>query len=520
MLKTLLLGVVAVVLIVAIGLFVWARSVFTQDEVRTRLAAQLSEALGQPVTIGSIGAAIYPRVTVNLGAVAIGEPARIEVETLQVGTDFRALLSRRIEHASLRLSGARIALPLPAFDVAAGGSSRESGDSPESSPVEIVSIDEIVLADVVITSGGRELRGDVEVVPEGDGLTIRRVSLEADDTTINVTGAITDFSGPTGELVVTAGALNFEELLAFVSDFAGSAGLGAAEADASTVPPAGASAAPSGLDIALSLEADSATMGDLSLQQLSGRARVTAESMALDPVSFGLFGGTYEGALVLTLGVPPAFTLNATLSDVDMAAVTAFAGSPDVLTGRLSGTIELAGSGLDADSVLESTRGTARVAITDGTVKRLGLVRTVVVATSGRSDVSLADAGGATDEPFSRLGGTLDVAGGSARTQDLRFESPDLTLDVTGDLRLDGSAIDLAGQVRLSEELSKQAGRDLARYTQQEGRVTLPVTITGSAESPQVRIDVASAAKRAITNRATEEVEGAIKRGLGGLLGR
>jgi hypothetical protein len=72
----------------------------------------------------------------------------------------------------------------------------------------------------------------------------------------------------------------------------------------------------------------------------------------------------------------------------------------------------------------------------------------------------------------------------------------------------------------LSEELSKQAGRDLARYTQQEGRVTLPVTITGSAESPQVRVDVASAAKRAITNRATEEVEGAIKRGLGGLLGR
>jgi hypothetical protein len=50
--------------------------------------------------------------------------------------------------------------------------------------------------------------------------------------------------------------------------------------------------------------------------------------------------------------------------------------------------------------------------------------------------------------------------------------------------------------------------------------VTLPATITGSAESPQVRIDVASMAKRAITNRANEEAQKVLKKGLGGLLQR
>jgi hypothetical protein len=85
-------------------------------------------------------------------------------------------------------------------------------------------------------------------------------------------------------------------------------------------------------------------------------------------------------------------------------------------------------------------------------------------------------------------------------------------------VRLDGSAINLAGQVQLSDELSKQAGQDLVRYTQEGGRVTLPVAITGSANAPHVMIDVAGMAKRAVTNRAQEEAQKALKKGLGDLL--
>jgi hypothetical protein len=112
------------------------------------------------------------------------------------------------------------------------------------------------------------------------------------------------------------------------------------------------------------------------------------------------------------------------------------------------------------------------------------------------------------------------VSNGSASTQDLRFESPDVLLAATGGLRLDGSAINLAGQVQLSDELSREAGRDLVRYTQEQGRVTLPATITGSADNPQVRIDLAKAATRAITNKATEEAGKIIKRNLGDLFKR
>jgi uncharacterized protein involved in outer membrane biogenesis len=260
-------------------------------------------------------------------------------------------------------------------------------------------------------------------------------------------------------------------------------------------------------------------MGMLTLETLAGKARITADTMTLEPIRFGVFGGRYDGSLGFTLAAVPDFTLNATLAGVDMAAATAFAGSPGTISGRLSGKLNLAGRGMDVSSVMKATHGTARVDIVDGVIKNLGLIRSIVVATSGRADVAAAG-GGARDEPFTKLGATLTVAGGSARTEDLRFASKDVLLAAGGTVRLDGAGINLAGQVQLSDELSKQAGRDLVRYTQDAGRVTLPATITGSADAPQVRIDIASMATRAVTNRAKEEGQKALKKGLRGLFKR
>ena len=234
MLKKVLLGAFVLILLLSIGLFLWARAVFTHDYVRTALAEQLSKALGQPVRVETIAATIYPRVTVNLGRVSIGEPARIHVQTLHVGTDFGALLSRRIEHARLELSGARVELPLPDFAIGSGSTAGSSGTP----PVEIVSIDEVVLRGVEIVSGGRTLTGDVEVVPDGKGVTLRRVALVADKAAIDITGRISDLSGPVGNVAIKAGALNVDRLLAFANDFATGAGMGAAATKRSPSGPA------------------------------------------------------------------------------------------------------------------------------------------------------------------------------------------------------------------------------------------------------------------------------------------
>jgi type II secretion system protein N len=516
MLKKLLVGIALLILVAVLGLWFFARAVLGHEAVRTALATQASNAIGQPVVIGGISAAIFPRVTVNLQDVAIGAPPRIQVRSLQVGADLGALFSRRIERARLRLAGARIELPLPPLTAESGDPAAD--EPPDNPPVELVSIDEIVLSEVEVVSGGHTLRGDIELVPERQGLALRRLTLGAGDTRIEASGHIRDLFAPAGELSLKAGALDVDQLLALATAFSSGAGLPATEprGGAAARVPSGSSA----MNLSITIEADRATMGGMTIDTLTGGAKVTADAITIEPMAFNLFGGRYEGALSLNLaGAAPTFRWRAALAGIDVAAASAFAGRPDTISGRLSGKLDLVGEGNDAAAATQTLRGTTRLEVTNGVVRNLGLVRTIVAATSSLADAK-REASGPRDEAFSRLAATLVIADGAARTDDFLFESADLSLTASGTLRLDGSAINLAGKVQLSEELTKKAGNDLVRYTQDQGRVTLPATITGSASAPSVRIDVADAARRAIRNRATEETQKAIKKGIGGLFKR
>lgn len=512
MVKKIALSVAVIVLVAAAGLFLWARSVFTHDGVRAALAEQLTKALGQPVHVGGVAATIYPRVTMRLEEVTIGQPARIQVHTLDVGTDFRALLSRRIEHAALHLNGARIELPLPALG---GGTTSPTPSTPasRSAPVELVSIDEIVLKGVEIVSGSRSLRGDVELVPRGKGATLRKMSLSADGTTVTVTGAITDLAGPSGDLAVKAGTLNFDKLLAFMSEF--SAGAGMTSSPATSARSKSASAP---MRLSISLDAERATMGAMVIDKLAGRAVIRNQDVVLSPLTFYLFGGRYDGSLDLaTAGSVPEFHWKASLAGIDIAKAAAFGGSPDTVSGKLDGRIDLAGRGTDAGTAIRLAHGTARIDATNGVVRNLGLIRAVVAATSLNAGAVAQTAMASRDEPFSRLGMTLAIAGGSASTRDLLFESESLSLSAAGTLRLDGSSANFQGNLQLSEALSKQTAAAVFRVTQQSGRVTLPATVTGKAGSYSVSVDAASLAKRALRNEAAEQTKKAITKGLGDL---
>jgi uncharacterized protein involved in outer membrane biogenesis len=522
--KRLILILAALVLILFIGLFVWARAALTGDGVRRALEAQLTRALGQPVAIGQAGVSIFPRVTLDLSDVTIGQPARVTVRTLHVGADLRALISRRIEHADVRLDGARVQLPLPPFAFLAQA---DTANPPARAPVEIVSVDAVSFRDVEIVSGGRTLRGSVDLVPVGRGADVRRIALETDDTALEISGRIDDLAGPTGELTAAADTLDVPALLAFVNDFAAGSGLSSgsgAQSGRAGPQPRARTDDPSPTNLVVTLSAKRAVVGALALAEVKGRARVTPDRVSLDPLEFQLFGGSLSGVVTSPLGGAPAFHANARVSGLDVAAIAAFAGSPGTITGRLSGTIDLGARGASVEELRSAARGNARVTIADGTVTGLGLVRSVVLATSMREGAGAAAAStrdaSSVPEPFSALRATVAVAGGRATTDDLEFMSPDVSLTGAGVLELSTLAVEVAGRVQLSEALSKQAGRDLVRYTQDEGRVTLPVRVSGTPGRFRVGIDMSEAARRAITNRAADELLkalGRIKKGGGGV---
>jgi len=505
--KKALLGIVVVLLVAMLGLFVWARTVLTSDTVRTTVAAKLSDSLGQPVTIGGLSASIFPRVSLNLNAVTIGRPGQLSVGTLAIGTDFGALLSRRIEHATVRLDAAHVTLPLPEFASASRSpsSTGPASTSGSGASVELVSVDDILLNDVEFTSGGRTIRGDVDLAVSGQSATIRKIALRADGTTVTMTGTLSDYSAPAGTLTVQAGAMNVLDLVAFVTDFTKRSGL----SSGSSSPAPGSSARrPAGtMNIALTIGADRATIGELALDHVTGHAHITDQAITIDPAHFNVFGGSYSGSLILNLGDTPEFHVNTTLSGIDMAAVMTFAHHPGLVTGHMAGTLVLNGRGLSSAAVIASSRGTAHASIANGTIKGLGLVKGAVLATSMRAGSALQATSASSTEPFTSLEGTFTIADGAATTTNLKFTSNDVLLSATGTVRLDGSAIELAGPLQLSDDLSKQAGRDLVKYTQKDGRVTLPAKVSGSADDLHVGVDTGEMAKRAITNAAGEQAK-------------
>jgi uncharacterized protein involved in outer membrane biogenesis len=380
-----------------------------------------------------------------------------------------------------------------------------------------VSIDEIVLRNVEVLSGGRALRGDIELVPTGDGVQIRRVALSADDTAIAMTGALTSLSPLEGQLEAKAESVDFDRLMAFLTDFsAAEPGTPAGSAPATGV----------GGRLTVALTAGRATTGGLVLSDLRATATVTPDAVAFDPIAFGVFGGRYEGTMHLAVGGAPEFRWRGQVSGIDAAEVMAFAGSPNTIAGTLAGTIALDGAGLEMEQALRTAHGTARIDITDGTIAGLALVRTVVTATSGRGGIltsastALASRGdAAAAERFSRLGATLSLAEGRMTTTDLALTSTDVDLTATGTVNIATMATEFAGRAQLSEALSAEAGTDLRRYAQEGGRVTLPVTVTGPIESLVVRVDLGDAAMRALRNRAADEAKKALERNLPSLRG-
>jgi uncharacterized protein involved in outer membrane biogenesis len=526
--KRIVIGLIAFVVLGGSALAILARSVLTGDNVRATIASQVSAAIGQPVTIGGLSASIYPRVTMDLTDVAIGQPTRVQLQSMHIGTSLGALFSRRIEQATVHIDGAHVMLPLPQFAIAATTTSGEtsSGNHP---PVEIVSIDEIVLRNVEVVRGERTLRGEIELVPQAKGVLVRRVALAADDTTIEMSGTVSSFSPIEGRIEARATDVDFDRLLAFLSDFAAMPSAGGASTTGAT----GTSPVMTALDGKLTfvLTLGRATTGDISLSDLRATAQVMANAVTFEPLSFGVFGGRYDGGMHLTLADAPRYRWEGKVGGINAATLMAFADSPNTISGTLAGTIALEGTGLAMEQALRTARGTARIDIADGAIAGLSLVRTIVLATSGRGGYvssagsAVASRGNTTEsERFSRLGATLSLGNGVIRTNDFAMTSTDVDLTGGGTVTLATMMTKLDGTVRLSETLSKQAGTDLYRYAQDDGRITLPARVSGPIGSLSVGIDVGAAATRAIRNRAAEEAQKAIERnlprGLGGLFPR
>ena len=487
-----LLFLVSAIVIVVLCATIFVYWFFSGDGLRRAIEQQATAWLGQPVKVGRARAGIFPRTAIHLGDVRIGDPARVTLAEVDVSTDFRELVSRRIRDAAITIANSRIEMPLP-FTIPSGGEGETSGNTP--SVVEIVSIRTIALDDIVVVSRGKEVRVSAESSLTGNRLTLHRFEARSGATTLDAEGEVDLAPGVEARLKAKANKLDVDELLAL--------------ADAFTPPQASSrtTASPSvPMKIAARVSADTATTGGVEVRQFATDLEVSGDRVVLSPLTFQLFGGRYQGAVSAQLGNVLSLTIKSRLQDLNVAQLAAFGGSPDTISGTLTGAGSFSGSGPDIAAVLKSARGMGTATIANGAIRRLNLVRTVVLF-FGRP---AADTPEGTDQ-FERIDASFTLANQILRAEPLSLRSRDADIVGSVTLHVDSQALDGMADLSLSEELSKQAGTDLVRFTREGNRVVLPARLGGTIAAPRLTIDAAAATKRGLHNEVERRLKGLLE---------
>lgn len=499
--RKVLIGLLVVLAIVVVAGGWLVGRLLDPEAVRAAVERQATAALGQPVRVGTIEWALSARPRVVLGDVRVGEPAAIQVQRVELTTGLRALFSKRVEQAGLVVSGSRVTLPLP-FSLGGSSTPAASARAPDgaagAAALAIVSVDQIALRDIELMVGAQRLVLQLESSLVGERLAVSRLRLTSDHSVIEGTGELPQVGVLRGRFTLSAERLDLDELLTVASGISASGSEGASA-------PAASAEAPLDLQIDLAAAAGRALGQEFS--DLTARFALTRAGLVLDPIALNLLDGRLDGQLQVDTSQPQTVvTLQAGIQGMDVARLAALAGAQGAITGRLGGQVRLQARADAAGVGLATTRGTASLAVTDGTLPGLDLVRPVITAFGISGQVT------AGTRAFSRLGGTFSLERGVLSSADLALASDDVDLRGQGTVTLSDLVVDLTADMVLSEQLTAQAGRDLRRYAREGNRIVLPATVRGPLREPTVFVDVGAALERATRNAIENELKKGLRR--------
>jgi uncharacterized protein involved in outer membrane biogenesis len=504
--KRLIAIVLVVIVLIVIAAAVAVRMLLGGDTIKAAIEAQATSALGRPVAIRSAVPRLFPRVSLDMTDVVIGASREVTIDRVQLSTGFRGLIQRRVQDAEITVERSQIdvrwALALLAALAEPPNTEAPVATSPYALTID--SITTISLREVTLVAGSHSLRVEMDSWMSGpDRFTIRRLRGRSDQSSLTAAGEMTSIAKRTGSFKIDAQSLDLDGLLAFLA--------AATPAGARQIAP-GAERAPATdavpFKIDIDVHARRARALGVALTNLSTICRLIGERVSLENLQVELFDGRYTGGAAFIGAREPRYEWRGQFDNLDVPQVVAFAGAPGSITGRLGGSLALTAAGADPQQAIGRARGSARVAVTDGRVPGLEIVRSVILA-FGKPTGDRPEGSG---EAFSRLAATLAVNGPSLSTSDLTFASRDFDMNGEGRLSLASQAVDFHADVILSRELSAQAGRDLYRLARDGERIVLPARITGTASSPTVFIDVQSALQRALRNKMEDEVKGLFDR--------
>ena len=518
--RKLIIGAVVVVLVLGIGTALALRALLDPQMLAHAIEGQATAWLERPVHIGAARAHVFPTPRITLTTVGVDGPQALTADEVIVGAGLKALFQRRVEDAVVRVRNGRITLNAAAptsqpvvprgagasTPVPAAGAPGTSGGG-----FTIASVGEIRFENVTVTGGGRSLRVDFDGSLNGDTLDIRSLSASSGQTSIEGKGTVTSVQRLDGTFDFTSRLLDVDDVLALLTALVPQA----SSSTHSASPRAGEAKGFGFGHIVAKAKVDKARALGYQIDGLTTSIDLQGATLTANPLRFELYGGRYDSTLVLDLSADrTVLDHKATLTGANVATLAQLLGHPGAATGSLNLTMRVRGAGRDLTAAAQTVQGAADVKLLNGTLQGLDVVRQtfVVLGTAAPPNAG---------KRFDSLTAKLTLAGGAMTADDVLMHAPDF--DLRGHARVaPNNALGGQAQVTLSDALSKEAqgkNKDL-KLMFEDGRIALPVALSGTLLQPSVTPDMGNLLARAAQNKIKAEINKATKGAGSDLLNR
>ena len=250
----------------------------------------------------------------------------------------------------------------------------------------------------------------------------------------------------------------------------------------------------------------------VDVKNLQIAAEIQGQNVLLQQLSFQLFDGqvTAEGNVTSGSETPP-FTGKTTIQGMQLGpALNALATTQVSMSGTAGANLSVQGRGFSMTDLTKSFEGTGHMAVKDGKIEGVNLLQEAISILKV-AGISLDNA---TATVFSMIETDLAIKQGTVHVQRLLMDSHDFQATGGGTIGFD-QTLNLTVNLNLSEDLSQKiAGSSpAAKFAMKDGRLSLPLMITGTAQAPSYGLDM-----KGLTGKVQEQARKKVEETIGGLL--
>lgn len=240
----------------------------------------------------------------------------------------------------------------------------------------------------------------------------------------------------------------------------------------------------------------------LDLQNIALGVASERRVLRIDPLQASLYGGSHSGSLRLDAGGKrPQTELRSKLEHVNVGALLDALLEKNRLEGIGQVELQLAMSGLDGESMLNSARGGGNLRIRDGAVRGINVAQEIRNAIALVKRQPRQQAAQQTD--FTELTMQFSLDRGTLGWSALNASSPLLRLSGAGHYRLADRNLDTQLEAAVVKSLKGQGGEPLSEIA----GLVVPVHIRGTPDQPKVSIDIIKVLEQTKLGAKKEELE-------------